>query len=42
MGGLDLELTPDDLAEIERAVPAGATAGARCAEFAMVELDSER
>ena len=36
------ELTPDDLAEIERAVPAGAAAGSRYAGFAMAELDSER
>lgn len=42
LGALDLELTPDDLAEIELAVPAGAAAGSRYADFAMAELDSER
>jgi aryl-alcohol dehydrogenase-like predicted oxidoreductase len=42
LGALELELTPDELAEIERAVPPGAAAGSRYAEFAMAELDSER
>jgi aryl-alcohol dehydrogenase-like predicted oxidoreductase len=42
LGALDLELTPEDLAEIERAVPAGDVAGARYAEYAMADLDSER
>jgi aryl-alcohol dehydrogenase-like predicted oxidoreductase len=42
LGALDLELTPEDLEEIERAVPAGAAAGARYAEYAMADLDSER
>ncbi len=42
LGALELELTPDELAEIERAIPAGAAAGSRYADFAMAELDSER
>jgi aryl-alcohol dehydrogenase-like predicted oxidoreductase len=42
LGALALELTADDLEEIERAVPAAEVAGARYAEFAMAELDSER
>jgi len=42
LGALELELTPDELAEIERAGPPGAAAGSRYAEFAMAELDSER
>jgi aryl-alcohol dehydrogenase-like predicted oxidoreductase len=42
LGALDLALTADDLAAIERAVPAGAAAGARYAAPALAELDSER
>jgi aryl-alcohol dehydrogenase-like predicted oxidoreductase len=42
LGALELTLDPDDLAEIERAMPAHAAAGARYAEHAMVQLDSER
>ena len=42
LGALDLELTDEDLDEIERAVPAGSAAGSRYAEYAMAELDSER
>jgi aryl-alcohol dehydrogenase-like predicted oxidoreductase len=39
---LDLDLTPDDLAQIERAVPTGAAAGERYDAQAMTRLDSER
>jgi aryl-alcohol dehydrogenase-like predicted oxidoreductase len=42
LGAADLRLTGDDLAAIERAVPAGAAAGARYAAAAMETLDSER
>jgi aryl-alcohol dehydrogenase-like predicted oxidoreductase len=42
LGALDVELTPDDLAAIEAAVPRGAVAGARYAEAQMAMLDSER
>ena len=36
------ETSPADLQRIEAAVPAGAAAGSRYAEFLMGELDSER
>jgi aryl-alcohol dehydrogenase-like predicted oxidoreductase len=39
---LDLKLTPEDLAQIERAVPADAVAGTRYAEEQMRWLDSEK
>ena len=39
---IDLKLTPDDLARIERAVPPGAAAGERYAAPQMAHLDSER
>jgi aryl-alcohol dehydrogenase-like predicted oxidoreductase len=42
LGALALELTADDLARIEHAVPAGAAAGERYAPQAMEDLDSER
>jgi aryl-alcohol dehydrogenase-like predicted oxidoreductase len=42
LGALELELTDSDLARIEAAVPAGAAAGGRYAEFLMGDLDSER
>jgi aryl-alcohol dehydrogenase-like predicted oxidoreductase len=42
LGALDLTLTAEDLAEIERAVPKGAAAGERYPAMAMVDLDSER
>jgi aryl-alcohol dehydrogenase-like predicted oxidoreductase len=42
LGALELELTPDDLAQIERAVPPGAAAGDRYDERQMALLDSER
>jgi len=42
LGALDLELTADDLAAIEGAVPTGAAAGSRYPEPAMAALDSER
>ena len=38
---LELELTPDDLAAIERAVPPAAAAGDRYEARAMAVLDSE-
>jgi aryl-alcohol dehydrogenase-like predicted oxidoreductase len=42
LGALALELTAEDLARVEAAVPAGAAAGERYAAPAMAELDSER
>jgi aryl-alcohol dehydrogenase-like predicted oxidoreductase len=42
LGALDVALTSDELAAIDRAVPAGAAAGARYAAPLMAELDSER
>jgi aryl-alcohol dehydrogenase-like predicted oxidoreductase len=42
LGALELELTADDLAAIERAVPPGAVAGDRYAAQQMAMLDSER
>ncbi len=42
LGALELELTPQDLAAIERAVPPGAAAGDRCHAPQMAALDSER
>jgi aryl-alcohol dehydrogenase-like predicted oxidoreductase len=41
LGALDLDLTDDELAEIERAVPADAAAGDRYDERGMAILDSE-
>lgn len=42
LGALDIALTKDDLAAIERAVPEGAAAGERYAAAQMAHLDSER
>ncbi|RAI45304.1 aldo/keto reductase [Rhodoplanes roseus] len=42
LGSLDVSLSADDLAAIERAVPKGAAAGSRYAESQMAVLDSER
>ena len=42
VGALELELSEDDLAAIERAVPPGAAAGGRYDERQMAMLDSER
>jgi len=42
LGAVDLELDADALAQIEEAVPAGAAAGGRYADFLMGDLDSER
>ena len=42
LGALDLELTADDLARIEAALPAGAVAGERYNAQGMASLDSER
>ncbi|MGF7177174.1 aldo/keto reductase [Azospirillum doebereinerae] len=42
LGALDLDLSADDLAAIERAVPPGAAAGDRYAAPQMAMLDSER
>lgn len=42
LGSLALTLTPEELARIERAVPAGAIAGDRYDAPAMARLDSER
>ena len=42
LGALNVELTPEELDDIERAIPAGAAAGHRYAEPQMAQLDSER
>ncbi|HET7230899.1 MAG TPA: aldo/keto reductase [Longimicrobium sp.] len=42
LGALEVELTEDDLAAIERAVPKDAAAGTRYAAAQMAHLDSER
>jgi aryl-alcohol dehydrogenase-like predicted oxidoreductase len=42
LGALELRLSADDLAAIERAVPKGAASGARYPAPAMADLDSER
>ena len=42
LAGAELELSTDDLAGIERAVPASSAAGARYPEPMMADLDSER
>jgi pyridoxine 4-dehydrogenase len=42
LGALELDLRPDDLAAIERAVPRDAAAGERYDEHQMALLDSER
>ncbi|SDT43316.1 aldo/keto reductase [Jiangella sp. DSM 45060] len=42
LGATGLTLDADDLARIERAVPAGAAAGNRYADYAYAHLDSER
>jgi len=42
LGALEVVLSADDLAAIERAVPRDAAAGARYAEVQMAHLDSER
>lgn len=42
LGALDVNLTPDDIAQIERAVPLGAAAGDRYPTPMMAHLDSER
>jgi aryl-alcohol dehydrogenase-like predicted oxidoreductase len=42
LGALDLNLTSEDLARIEEAVPPGAAAGDRYNSHAMAQLDSER
>jgi aryl-alcohol dehydrogenase-like predicted oxidoreductase len=42
VGTLDLELTPDDIAAIERAVPVDAVAGTRFDAEGMAMLDSEK
>ncbi|SEF18478.1 aldo/keto reductase [Jiangella alba] len=42
LGAIGLTLGADDLARIERAVPAGAAAGNRYADYAYAHLDSER
>jgi aryl-alcohol dehydrogenase-like predicted oxidoreductase len=42
LGALALKLSPDDLARIERAVPAEAVAGTRYMPAALAHMDSER
>jgi len=41
LGALEVKLSPDDLARIERAVPAGAVAGTRYMPAALAHMDSE-
>src|SRR6266436_2901720 len=42
VGAIDVTLSPQDIAAIERAVPKGAAAGSRYAAAAMADLDSEK
>ena len=42
LGALDLELTAEDLEQIDRAVPDSAAAGDRYPDAQMAHLDSER
>ena len=42
LGALDVELTPENAAELERAIPPEAVAGERYPEAQMATLDSER
>ncbi len=42
LGALEMSLTDEDLAAIERAVPRDAAAGSRYAPAQMATLDSER
>lgn len=42
LGALDVTLSPDDIARIERAVPPDAVAGERYAPASLVHLDSEK
>jgi aryl-alcohol dehydrogenase-like predicted oxidoreductase len=42
LGALELELSPEDLAAIEEAIPRGSAAGERYGREAMESLDSER
>ncbi len=42
LGSLDVTLTKEDLAAIEKAIPKGAAAGTRYAAPQMAMLDSER
>jgi aryl-alcohol dehydrogenase-like predicted oxidoreductase len=42
LGALELELTDDDIAALEQAVPTGEVAGERYPEAGMASLDSER
>jgi aryl-alcohol dehydrogenase-like predicted oxidoreductase len=42
LGALDVALTPDDLAQLEKAVPPGVAAGTRYDSNQMAMLDSER
>jgi aryl-alcohol dehydrogenase-like predicted oxidoreductase len=42
LGALNLQLTPDDRAEIDRAFPVGAAAGERYAPQILAHMDSER
>ena len=41
LGAASLKLSPDDLARIEQAVPAGAVAGARYMPAVLAHMDSE-
>ena len=42
LGALELELSPEDLERIERAIPSDAAAGDRYGAPQMADLDSER
>jgi aryl-alcohol dehydrogenase-like predicted oxidoreductase len=42
LGALEVRLTPDEIADLEAAVPADAVAGTRYDEHQMQVLDSEK
>jgi aryl-alcohol dehydrogenase-like predicted oxidoreductase len=42
LGSLAVHLAEEDIDAIEKAIPKGAAAGARCPEAQMAHLDSER
>jgi aryl-alcohol dehydrogenase-like predicted oxidoreductase len=42
LGSMAVQLRPEDVEAIERAIPKGAAAGARYPEAAMAHLDSEQ
>lgn len=42
LGALEIDLTPDEIASIEKAIPAGSSSGERYAPQLMAHLDSEK